>query len=58
MENRDFEKEYFQVSKPKMKENRQKYKQNFRNTDPQDVLNDNWDDRDDDYYDSFEKFGR
>lgn len=49
--------ENFHTAKPKMKDNRQKYKQNFRNIDPQDILDDNWDDRED-FYDSFEKFGR
>ena len=53
----DFEDDEFQL-RPKMKDNKPRFKRNFKNVDPKDILSDNWDDQDDDYYETFERFRR
>lgn len=53
----DFEEEEFQF-RPKMKDNKPRFKQNFKNVDPKDILSDDWDEQDDDYYEPFERFRR
>jgi hypothetical protein len=53
-----YEDEEFQNVKPKMKDNRKHYKHNFRNVDPKDILDDNWEGNDDEYYESFERFSK
>ncbi len=53
----DFEEEEFQF-RPKMKDNRPRFKQNFKNVDPKDILSDDWEEQDDEYYEPFERFRR
>lgn len=51
----DYEDEEVQF-RPKMKDNRPRFKRNFRNIDPKDVLADDWENTDDEYYEPFERF--
>lgn len=57
MSRREFDDEEFQ-SRPKMKDNKPRFKHNFKNVDPKEILLDDWDDQDDTYYEPFERFRR